>query len=79
MKFKVTMKTPDALDDAIRETVVREIGMYSSPDIEEFKYVVEDRCNEVKETCKRWFEYGEYVTIEIDTDAGTAIVVETRQ
>jgi hypothetical protein len=28
----------------------------------------------IEEQCKPWIKYGEYVTIEIDTDAGTATV-----
>ena len=31
----------------------------------------------VLEMCKeKWFEYGEYLTVEIDTEKGTCVVVE---
>jgi hypothetical protein len=50
MKFRVTMKDPDTLNDAIEEAVE-------------------------KQMCGRWFGYGEYLTVEIDTDAKTCTVI----
>lgn len=32
----------------------------------------------MKELCKKWFEYGEYLTVEIDTDAKTCTVVPVK-
>jgi hypothetical protein len=67
MKFTVTMKTPDVLDEPIRETCEaatsdeREQGYFES---------------EIKEICNRWFEYGEYLTVEVDTDKKTCRVLE---
>lgn len=76
MKFKVSMKDPDTLSDAVREAVAKQVG--SMPDIaaDEKELLVETRVDKVyHEACEKWFEYGEYLTVEIDTDAGTCVVV----
>lgn len=44
---------------------------YAVEDIEE-----EDEQADVRNACEKWVKYGEYVTIEIDTDKGTATVLE---
>lgn len=59
MKITVSMKCPDALDQAINEA--------TSTTQEEA---------EIKNLCDKWFKWGEYVTLEIDTEAGTCIVLE---
>jgi hypothetical protein len=61
MKLTITMKTPDCVDDAIRDA--RE----ADPDIDE---------GEIKEVCSKWFEYGEYLYVEVDTSKKTARVLE---
>ena len=69
MKFRVTMKTPDALDMAIRDAVdAEEIydGEGSKQDAKEY----------IADLCRRWFKYSETLTVEIDTEAQTCILVE---
>lgn len=62
MIISVTMKTPDALDTAL----------------DDFGFNNDEASQEVKEITRiflgQWFEYGEYVTIDFDTVAGTATV-----
>lgn len=58
MKFTVTFKTPDALDEAIID---------ASQDMA-------DR-NKMRATAKPFVEYGEYISVEFDTETKTAIVV----
>lgn len=74
MKFRVTMKDPDTLHDAIHDAVVAEIENTGLP-AEEQAALREPRCDAACEVAGRWFEYGEYLTVEIDTDAGTCVVV----
>ena len=40
----------------------------------EIENIVTERHDKAARLCRPWIKYGEYVTIEIDTDAGTAIV-----
>ena len=76
MKFKVTMKDPDTLGDAINDAVMAEVEAIPGLETqEERQRVVELREDAARKLCQKWFEYGEYLTVEIDTDAGTATVV----
>lgn len=73
MKFTVTMKDPDTLYDAITDAVIDNLP--SIEDEEERSAVSEIKEEKAREVCKKWFEYGEYLTVEIDTEAETATVV----
>ena len=44
---------------------------YAMEDIED-----EDDKAEFESLCQRWFEYGEYVMLEVDTEQGTCKVLE---
>lgn len=74
MKFTVSMKTPDTLTDAIRDAVEKEVEQIEV-DEDEFESIVEDRCLKVRNICRKWFRYGEYLEVEIDTEAKTCVVV----
>ena len=73
MKFKVTMKDPDTLHDAIADAV-KELSITELSD-DEMEAVRETRKESIGNICAEWFSYGEYLTVEIDTDAKTCIVV----
>lgn len=74
MKFQATIKDPDMLDDAIREAVDSELEPMKLDD-EEREALTEIRCQRAKDACEKFVEYGEYIVVEFDTDAGTATVV----
>ena len=78
MKFKVQMKDPDTLGDAIHDAV--EDAVKTIPDLaeEERDAVQEKRQEAIGNLCAKWFEYGEYLTVEIDTEAQTCVVVPVR-
>lgn len=75
MKFKVTMKDPDTLHDAIREAAKESLSDIQGIDDEEKESLIDQRVESNMEICRKWFEYSEYLTVEIDTDAGTCVVV----
>ena len=76
MKFKVTMKDPDTLYDAIGEAVEQAVSdTIGVDDNDEREALIKVRVDKVKKICGKWFEYGEYLTVEIDTDAETCTVV----
>jgi hypothetical protein len=60
MKFTVTMKNPDCVSQAVED------ALFYNPGKEE---VIEVAINE-------WFEYNEYLEVEVDTDAGTCVVIK---
>jgi hypothetical protein len=72
MKIKVTMKDPDTLRDAIVDVVSETVS--DMPE-DEREAVMDCRIEKAKEVARTWFEYGEYLTVEIDTDAKTCVVV----
>jgi hypothetical protein len=74
MKILVTMKDPDTLYDAIKETADA-LPMIDGLTPGEMALVRERRAEEARTVCYRWFERGEYLTVEVDTEAETCIVV----
>lgn len=79
MKFRVTMKDPDTLGDAINEACKEEVSRIPGLDDEERDVVIEERRGKVAALCGQWFEYGEYLCVEVDTEAGTCVVVPNKR
>jgi hypothetical protein len=79
MKFRVTMKDPDTLWDAIREAVNADLEMMVPElDADEKDAIRDVRVEKVAGLCGRWFKHSEYLTVEIDTDAKTCVVVQDK-
>lgn len=78
MKIRITLKSPDALEDQVNRAIADAMPA-DAPD--------DDATDELHETLKlsvwkrleRWISYKEYVTIEFDLDAGTAIVLDRNE
>lgn len=75
MKIRVTFKDPDGPADCINEAVMDSVKEQGITDDDEFEAIVEARLEKVKKVTGKFFQYGEYVQIEVDTEAGTAIVL----
>lgn len=75
MKFTVTMKDPDGLDMSIDDAIQDDESLQTMAKDEQ-KAVIGARKQRMRDVCKRWFEYGEYIRIEIDMEAGTATVLD---
>jgi hypothetical protein len=75
MIFRVTMKTPDALTDAMYRAVLQECNDIDIPD----KEIREEKQYELLEKTRKFtdkfFSYGELVTLQIDTDKETITVI----
>lgn len=74
MRFNVSLKDPDSLDDAIDSAVWAELAEMDGLDDEDREVLRDRRYKDAREVADLWFSYGEYLTIEIDTDARTALV-----
>jgi len=74
MKFKVQMKDPDALIECINDAIEKELEQVDLSS-EEIDLIREIRVEKVISICKRWFEYGEYITVEIDTENETCTIL----
>ena len=78
MKFRVQFKDPDTLGDAIDDAARKSAETIEGLDSDEREAVEGKRREALSKLCGTWFEHGEYVMIEIDTDAKTATVVPYR-
>jgi hypothetical protein len=74
MKILVTMKDPDTLYDAIKDATDA-LPMIEGLTPGEMALVRERRAQEARTVCHRWFEHGEYLTVEVDTETETCVVV----
>jgi hypothetical protein len=73
MKFRVVMYGKDDLANHI-EAALDEVKPALDDDARDAKW------GEVYEFCKqKWFEYGDYLTVEIDTEAQTCTVVPVKK
>jgi hypothetical protein len=70
MKLRLTFKDPDGVYDSLKEEAIRLL------DEEQSAQTVQDKINDLYDVVEDYITFGEYVTIEIDTDAGTATVVQ---
>jgi hypothetical protein len=77
LKFQVQMKDPDTLSDAIADAVDEELKPLNLPE-DEREAVAEKRIEKVGDVCDKWFKYGEYLTVEIDTEAKTCVVLDAK-
>lgn len=59
MKVDIVFKTPDVVDSVLKENDI----------------IDEEQQEDTKEKLRKWIKYDEYVTIQIDLEAGTAIVL----
>jgi len=66
MIIRVTFKDPDAVYDALYEVAKEQC---------ENKDGIHSKIGELDEQLSKWIELSEYITIEFDTEAGTATVV----
>ena len=78
MKFEVTMKDPDGFYDSIEDAAKESIALVPGLNGEEMDSLTEVRSQTLKDLCEKWFKYGEYLTVEIDTEAQTITVVPVK-
>lgn len=74
MKFKITLKDTDTLIEAIKEAVEEKIVAKELSE-EALEVAREKTKEELLELAGKWFEYSEYLTVEIDTGYETIRVV----
>ncbi len=74
MKIRITMKDPDGVYECVEDALKASLPADSSD--AEKKAVLEVRREEVGDVLRRWFRYGEYIDVEVDTDAKTIRVIE---
>lgn len=79
MKFTITMKDPDGPDVCIREAAKQAVDQIEGVDEDEQEYLVDSRADKLHDFVSQWLKHGEYVSIEFDTEAGTATLKKAKQ
>jgi hypothetical protein len=74
-KFRVTMKCPDALHDACQEAAKDYLESVSGIDDKDRELLLDNREGYLLQSAAKWFRHYEYLTVEIDTSAGTCVVI----
>jgi len=74
-KFRVTMKNPDAVYEAVDQAAIDEVDLIEGLSEEERSELCESKRSSINESISKWFEYEEYLTVEVDTESGTCVVV----
>lgn len=77
MKIRITLKDPDGVENSVQEAVEESLAQIAELDLDEKEMIQEKRMDEAKGAIEKWVQYGEYVRIEIDTEEGTAKVLES--
>lgn len=67
------IKATDSIGDSIRKSVMGSIPSELSEN--ERDAVYELRKEEIDKKLEKWVSFGEYINVQIDTDAGTAKVI----
>jgi hypothetical protein len=73
MKFTITMKDPDGFANSLMEAAREHTEILE--DEEERDIIIQEREDKLRGFLKTWFEYDEYLTVEVDTVAKTCTVV----
>lgn len=83
MIFSLTFKTPDVVYNTASELAAQALAQAradfpDNPDLqtkEDERYFLEDKVEETEAFLEKWIEWNECVTLEFDTEKGTAVVV----
>ncbi len=65
MKVQLTFKTPDIIDQVL----------YTLLDEHDSTEVTDEMEEDIREKLSKWVKFGEYIRVEIDTEADTATVL----
>ena len=78
MKFMIQFKDPDAVYDAIQDAVRVSLAERAGLSGDELEALEDVRAAKCRAFIGPWVEYGEYVRIEFDMEAGTATVLRVK-
>jgi len=75
VKIRITMKDPDCEYGPVEDAVKAELESVPGLSKDEREALMETRCESARAKLDKWMKYGEYLTVEFDTEAGTATVI----
>lgn len=86
MEIRLCFKTPDVVEDAIRDAIDSERARFlalhdvetedelDEASAEELSEKLWELKDQAKQVCNRWFQFGEVVNLVVDTEAETISV-----
>lgn len=78
MKIIMHLKDPDGVYESIREEAESQVSQMTGLRQNEKESIIENRHEEISERLQKWIQYGEYITIEFDTEENTATVIRLK-
>jgi hypothetical protein len=79
MRFRITFKDPDGVYDCVQSAAEGSLlEQKEALDEDEYQVLLKTRLESTQEAIKQWIQYGEYMTVEIDTKGKTCEVVPVR-
>jgi hypothetical protein len=75
MKYRITMKDPDGFSESVSIAARDSVKNVKGVADDEREDLEESRRNQLCKQAGKWFEYDEYLTVEIDTEANTCVVI----
>ena len=72
MKLRITMKSPDAVAQAIQDYVQ---SLDPNEELDRDAWEINCQISDVERQLKKWVKYNEYITVEIDLENNTAQVI----
>ena len=75
MKIRITAKGPDSIDDSVQRAIQESTQDLTGLSPEARDEVMDRRAEEIWDAVGRYVKHNEYITIEIDSESGLAIVV----
>jgi hypothetical protein len=79
MKIRLTFKDPDGIGESIEKVAEESLKMVDGISNSEREALTESRIEEIGSVLSKWILYGDYCSVEFDTDAGTARVLESKE
>ena len=76
-KIRMTLKDPDGVSDTIYDTVQEQLDALNIPE-DEKEELRDVKYQKVSRGLEKWIDSGEYIKIEFDLEAGTAVVLPAK-
>lgn len=76
MKLTIQFKDPDGVYDAVHESARDSVSTVDGITTQEAQILSQKREDDFNEFLGQWIKYGEYLTVEFDTDTNTATVLK---
>jgi hypothetical protein len=76
MKLKIVFKDPDGVYECVRDAVQEALPEGLTD--EEMEELLTSRTEGTFNALRKWIEWKEYLSVEFDTEAGTATVLPVR-